>query len=63
MTTDDNPEDAARELRVDEAARELRVHPQTIRRRIHDGSLPAVRVAGRFLIRRADLELLRVAVR
>ncbi|NOQ58294.1 helix-turn-helix domain-containing protein [Mycolicibacterium fortuitum] len=50
-------------LTTDEAARELRVHRQTIRRRIHDGTLPAFKVAGRFRIRRADLDLLRVAVR
>jgi len=42
-------------LTTTEAAAELRCHEKTVRRMIRRGDIPAVLVAGRWLIEEADL--------
>lgn len=50
--------DFATRLTIIQAAASSGVHPATIRRRIKDGTLPAVVVAGRYLVKPEDLSLL-----
>lgn len=41
---------------VDEAARYIKFNPETVRRLIREGKLPAIRMSGRWRIKKSELE-------
>jgi len=45
-------------LTVEEASAYLRMHPATLRRKAKTGEIPGVKVAQRWLFKRADLDKL-----
>lgn len=50
-TVDDSPT-----LTLSEVAARTRLHQETVRRMVADGRLPAVKIAGRWRVRAADVD-------